>query len=89
MTLPWLEPRYCISIREADAPEVVQARTWMRRRPCCDCGEIVIYGGEPLLWELLRQYLIICKQCAHERTIEHGNMNWTYHVEPRPRPNLD
>jgi hypothetical protein len=89
VTLPWRTSSYCISSREADAPEHVTGRTWMRRRPCCDCGETVIYAPAPLSYELLCDYLIICKQCAHERLIEAGDMSWTYTVEPRPRPNLD
>lgn len=88
MTFP-PPPRYCVSVREADAPEEVAARTWMRRKPCCDCGETVIYSAAGLRWELIRRYLIICNRCAHERTIEAGDMSWTYVVAPRPRGTLD
>lgn len=88
--LPGHPPRFCISVLEEQAPEEIQAQRWRRRRPCCDCGRTVIYAPMGLLWELLRDYLIICSACAHERTIAaDGSMNWTYDVRPRPKPGLN
>lgn len=57
----------------------------MRRKPCCDCGETVAYDPYPLVWELIRPYLIICNVCATARKLEAGGLSWTYKVEPRPR----
>lgn len=88
MTFP-PKPAYCISVREADAPTAIVACTWMRRKTCCDCGEPVIYNPQPLLYELVNRFLIICHQCAHERTIDAGNRDWTRHVEARPKGTLD